>query len=64
MIKSPETEYLPESVSPPGASLLDTLEALSMSQAELAERSGLAQKTISQIINGKAPVTESTDGAC
>ena len=60
MTKLPDTEYKPESVSPPGESLLDTLEALNMSQAELSERSGLAQKTISQIINGKAPITEST----
>lgn len=54
-----KTEYQPESVSPPGDSLLDTLEALNMSQAELAERSGFAQKTINQIINGKAPISES-----
>jgi len=60
MISSPSTEYRPESVSPPGDSLLDTLEALGMSQAELAERSGLAGKTISQIVNGKAPITETT----
>ncbi|MDA0768495.1 MAG: HigA family addiction module antitoxin [Verrucomicrobia bacterium] len=60
MIDSPTTQYLPDTISPPGDTLLDTLEALGMSQAEFAERSGLTEKTISQIINGKAPITETT----
>jgi HTH-type transcriptional regulator/antitoxin HigA len=60
MIRELQTEYQPTSVSPPGNSLLDTLDALGMSQAELAGRSGLAQKTVNLIINGKAPITEGT----
>lgn len=54
------SQYAPDSVSPPGESLLDTLEFLGMSQAELADRTGLAQKTVNQIINGKAPISEGT----
>lgn len=54
------TQYRPDSVSPPGDSLLDTLEAIGMSQAELSERSGLAQKTVNHIMSGKAPITEGT----
>ena len=60
MISSPPSEYRPESVSPPGDSLLDTIEALGMSQTELAERSGISGKTISQIVNGKASISETT----
>ena len=42
---------------PPGETLLETLEALGMSQAELAERTGKSLKTINEIIKGKAPIT-------
>ncbi len=54
------TQYRPDSVSPPGNSLLDTLEALGMSPSELSDRSGLALNTINQIISGKAPITDGT----
>ena len=60
MTDSPQTEYRPQSVSPPGETLVETLEALGMTQAELAARSGLAEKTISHIANAKAPITEAT----
>ncbi len=55
-----KTQYQPDTVSPPGESLADTLDMLGMSQADLSDRSGLAEKTISQIVNGKAPITEGT----
>lgn len=58
MTKSPTTDYRPESVSPPGESLMETLEFLGMTQAELGERAGLSHKTVNQIIAGKAPITE------
>ena len=54
------TQYKPDSVSPPGDSLLDTLEALGMTQTELSERSGLAPKTVNHIISGKASISETT----
>lgn len=52
--------YLPDRVSPPGETLLETLEALGMSQADLAERTGRPRKTINEIIKGKAAITAET----
>jgi HTH-type transcriptional regulator / antitoxin HigA len=45
---------------PPGATLKQTIEAKGISQAELSLRTGLAEKTISQIINGPTPITYDT----
>lgn len=53
-------EYSPDYAVPPGATLAETLKNKSMSQAELSLRTGLAEKTISQIINGVAPITYDT----
>lgn len=55
-----ENQYMPDSVSPPGETLAETLEELGMSQAELAVRMGRPQKTISEIINGKTAITPDT----
>lgn len=38
----------------------ETLEALGMPQVELAKRTSKAEKTISEIVNGKAPITAAT----
>src|SRR5206468_3775093 len=46
--------------TPPGATLLETLEALGMTQSELAERMGRPTKTVNEIINGKAAITPET----
>jgi HTH-type transcriptional regulator/antitoxin HigA len=53
-------QYVPESVSPPGATLEDTLLELGMSQSELASRMGRPKKTINEIIKGKASITADT----
>jgi HTH-type transcriptional regulator / antitoxin HigA len=50
-------EYIPSEVSPPGETLADILDEHGMTQADLARRVGHAEKTISEIINGKAPIT-------
>jgi len=55
-----QTEYMPDIVSPPGETLLEMLEDRSMSQAELAERTGRPKKTINEIIKGKATITPAT----
>lgn len=60
MISSIQNQYRPDLVSPPGETLLETLEALGMSQAALAERTGKSLKTINEIIKGKAPITPET----
>lgn len=53
-------QYLPDFVTIPGETLLETIEILGMSQAELAERTGRPTKTISEIINGKTAITPET----
>lgn len=45
---------------PPGETLIETLEAIGMSQAELADRMGRPKKTINEIIKGKAEITAET----
>jgi len=57
MSRSIQNEYLPDYVSPPGETLVETIEALGMSQAQLAERTGRSKKMINEIIKGKAPIT-------
>lgn len=51
------TQYRPTSVSPPGETLLDMLEERGMTQADLAQRLERSTKNISEIVNGKAPIT-------
>jgi len=60
MIEMRSNQYAPDVVSPPGETLEETIEVLGMSQAELAERMGRPQKTINEIVNGKAAITPDT----
>jgi HTH-type transcriptional regulator/antitoxin HigA len=53
-------EYKPDYAVPPGATLLETIQAKGMSQAELAQRTGRPLKTINEIIKGKAAITAET----
>src|SRR5216683_2157666 len=53
-------QYAPDTVSPPGETLLEVLESRGMSQAELAERTGRPIKTINEIVKGKAAITPET----
>lgn len=55
-----KNEYQPDYVSPPGETLLETLEMLGISQAELALRAGRPKKTINEIIQGKVAITPET----
>ncbi len=52
--------YVPDYAVPPGETLLETLDALGISQAELAERTGRPTKTINEIIKGKTAITPET----
>lgn len=52
--------FEPDFAVAPGETLLELIESLSMSQAELAVRAGLSAKTVNQIVQGKAPVTPET----
>lgn len=54
------TRYRPETVSHPGETLKRTIEALGLSQKEVARRTGQTPKHISEIINGKARISSDT----
>ena len=45
---------------PPGETLRETLEAIGMTQTELAKRSGHPKKTINEITAGKTAITADT----
>ena len=57
MIEIAENQFQPDYVVPPGDVLEDYLESHAMTQAGLAERTGLAKKTVNEIVKGKAPIT-------
>ncbi|NJM37324.1 MAG: ImmA/IrrE family metallo-endopeptidase [Akkermansiaceae bacterium] len=52
--------FSPDCVFPPGETLLETLEALGLTQKELAARMGRPLKTINQIIKGTAQIMPET----
>jgi addiction module HigA family antidote len=52
--------YQPDYVTHPGETIVDYLDENGWSQRDLARRTGLAPKTISEICNGKAPITPPT----
>ena len=60
MTSRPINEYAPDRVSPPGDTLAETLEALGMTQAELATRLGRPRKTVNEIVKGKAAIEPET----
>lgn len=49
--------YEPQSVSHPGETLKRTLDALELTQTAFARRVGQTTKSISNIVQGKAPIT-------
>lgn len=52
-----QTNYNPTSVTPPGETLSELLEERGLTQKELSLRLGRSGKNLSQIVNGKAPIT-------
>ena len=52
--------YTPVSVAHPGETILDYLDEFGWSQRDLSRRTGITTKTISEICNGKAPVSPAT----
>jgi addiction module HigA family antidote len=52
-----ENLHAPDTVSPPGATLAETLEELGMTQADLAAHLGCPPQTIGAIIDGKTAIT-------
>lgn len=57
MVRQVQNAFSPNYAVPPGEILEEELESRGMSQAELAQRMGLAKKTINEIVKGKAPIT-------
>lgn len=53
-------ELARELLSPPGDTIQETIDALGMSQRELAERMGRPVKTVNEIIQGKEALTPET----
>jgi HTH-type transcriptional regulator / antitoxin HigA len=49
--------FIPDYLVTPGEVLEEYLEDRGMTQAELADRTGLAKKTIDEIIKAKSPIT-------
>jgi HTH-type transcriptional regulator/antitoxin HigA len=60
MLEPVTNQYEPDRVSAPGETLLESIQALGLSQAELAERLGRPKKTVNEIIRGKAAITPET----
>lgn len=60
MVEIQEATFAPDYMAPPGEILDEYLESAGMSQTELAQRTGLTAKTINQIVQGKAPLTQDT----
>jgi HTH-type transcriptional regulator/antitoxin HigA len=52
--------FTPEWLSHPGETIADFLEELNWTQAELAMRLGYSTKHVSQLMNGKVPITSET----
>ncbi|MFN7564746.1 MAG: HigA family addiction module antitoxin, partial [Prosthecobacter sp.] len=52
--------FQPDYASPPGETLAETLDAMGLTQSELARRMGRPIKTINEIIQGKAAITADT----
>lgn len=55
-----QNHYHPDLVTPPGEILLEKLEELGMTQAELADRIGRTKKMVNEIVKGKAPILSET----
>ena len=52
--------FEPDYAVPPGETLQETIDHFGMTQRDLAVRTGLAPKTVNEIIKGKAPITPET----
>lgn len=57
MANAAKNSFLPDYAVHPGEILQEELEVAGMQQAELADRLGVARKTVNEIIKGKAPIT-------
>jgi addiction module HigA family antidote len=57
MIMTKQNEYFPQSVPHPGLDLSEKLEELELDPKEFATRTGISEKTISDILKGNISIT-------
>ncbi|MFB2923975.1 MULTISPECIES: HigA family addiction module antitoxin [Aerosakkonema] len=57
MNKKIVNQYMPDYVSPPGETLLETIEELGISAGDLAQKIGIGKQEIDEIIAGESPIT-------
>ena len=60
MVNKNKNTYCPDYAIPPGATLIEVIQDMRITQVELAERMGRPKKTINEIIKGKAEITPET----
>jgi addiction module HigA family antidote len=60
MTEARKSAFRPNYAVPPGDTLKETIDAMGMTQAELAQRTGRPKKTINEIIKGKAAIMPDT----
>lgn len=60
MVNEALNRYVPDYAVLPGEVLEEYLDSFGMKQTELADRLGLAKKTVNEIIKGKAPIMPDT----
>ena len=60
MVEPEKKAFKPNYAVPPGETLKESIDYLSMTQAELAQRTGRPKKTINEIIKGKASIMPDT----
>lgn len=60
MASKVQNEFVPETLPPPGETLLETMEAVGMTQVDLARRIGRAVPYVNRIIKGLEPITPET----
>lgn len=50
--------FKPDWVSPPGDTIMDLLEEKGLSQTELAQRLGMSEEHLRQLVKGRQPLTD------
>ena len=60
MASKSKLEYCPEQITPPGDILLELLVERGMTQANLARRTGISDKTVNEVVRGKSELTRDT----
>jgi len=60
MSRKKDNQFKPDYAVLPGETLKETIDALGISQADLAERTGWSLKIIKEIVQGQAAITPET----